>query len=133
VIVLDTHVLLWFAEDHPRLGPTTIALTDAALRRDEVMVSAISFWEIAMLAARGRVQLDIPPAMLRQRALRQGIREVPLSGAIGIGAAELRRFHGDPADRMIVTTTLSLGAQLMTTDRRILRWEGRLRTHDARR
>ena len=133
MIVLDTHVLLWFAEDHPRLGPRTTRLTDAALRREEAMVSAISFWEVAMLAMKGRVRLDMSPATLRQRALGQGIREVPLSGAIGIAAAEVRGFHGDPADRMIVATALSLGAQLMTADRRILRWRGGLRTHDAQR
>lgn len=133
MIVLDTHVLVWFAEDHPQLGPRTVRLTDAALRRDEAMVSAISFWEIAMLVDKGRVRLDMSPAALRQSALGQGIREVPLDGAIGIGAAELRGFHGDPADRMIVATTLWLGGQLMTADRRILRWRRGLRALDARR
>ena len=56
MIVLDTHVLLWLAEDHPRLGRRASRLADAALHREELHVSAISFWEIAMLVARLTLQ-----------------------------------------------------------------------------
>ena len=133
MIVLDTHVLLWFAEDHPHLGRRTTRLADAALRRDEVLVAAISFWEIAMLVERRRVRVDVSPAMLRQKVLEQGVREVPVTGAIGIAAVALPGFHGDPADRLIVATALSIDAPLVTADERILRWQGGLRTHDARR
>jgi prevent-host-death family protein len=46
VTVLDTHALVWFAEDHPQLGRRTTTLVNGALARDELAVSAISFWEI---------------------------------------------------------------------------------------
>ena len=133
MILLDTHVLVWFAEGHPSLGPRTTRLTDAALRRDEVLVAAVSFWEIAVLLAKARLQMDLSPMAFRQKVLEQGVREMTLTGAIGIAAAELPAFHDDPADRMIVATALSLDARLATADRRILGWGGRVRAHDARR
>jgi PIN domain nuclease of toxin-antitoxin system len=133
MIVLDTHVLLWFAEDHPRLGRMTTRLTDRALHRDEAVVSAISFWEIAMLLERRRLRMDVSPVALRRSVLEQGVRELPLTGAVAISAVELQGFHGDPADRMIVATALSAEATLITADDGILRWKGGLRTHDARR
>lgn len=133
MIVLDTHVLVWFAEDHPRLGPRTIRLTDAALQRDEVLVSAVSFWEIAMLADKQRLTLLVSPTALRRSVLEQGVREVVVNGAVAIAAAQLADFHGDPADRLIVASALSIGATLVTADRSILGWQGSLKCHDARR
>jgi PIN domain nuclease of toxin-antitoxin system len=133
VILLDTHVLIWFAEDSPQLGPHTAKLTDAALQRDEVMVSAISFWEIAMLAEKRRLKLLLSPVTLHRRVLEQGIRELAVSGAVGIAAAQLPNFHADPADRLIVASALSLEATLITADESILEWRSALKTFDARR
>lgn len=133
MIVLDTHVLVWFAEDHPSLGRRTTRLADSALKRDEVLVAAISFWEIAMLSRKRRLRLDLSPAAFRQKVLEQGLREVPLDGAIAVAAGELERLHGDPADRMIIATALSMGATLVTADTAILGWKDKLKVHDARR
>lgn len=132
MILVDTHVLLWLAEDHPRLGRRAVLRMDAALRADELLVSAISFWEVAMLAAKGRIGLEMSSTELRRRSLEQGIHEVPVDGAVAIAAAELPRFHGDPADRLIVASALSREAQLVTADRALLRWRGTLPRHDAR-
>ena len=60
-----------------------------------------------------------------------GIEEVPVTGEIGIMAAELEDFPADPADRIIAATALTLGATLVTADRRILDWNGQLSRHDA--
>jgi PIN domain nuclease of toxin-antitoxin system len=133
VIVLDTHVLIWFAEDTPDLGKRTAAMADEALHADALAVSAISFWEIAMLARKGRLTLSDTPTAVRRKILEQGIREIALDGAIGIGAAELSSFHGDPADRIIVATAMTNDANLITADRRVLRWRGPLKVSDARR
>ena len=133
MLLLDTHVLIWFAEDSRRLGARASKLTDAALQRDEVLVSAVSFWEIDMLLDKGRMESALSPKAIRQKVLEQGIREVPLNGAVAISAAQLVEFHGDPADRFIVATALAEGAALLTADAPILRWKGTLKRHDARR
>ena len=51
--------------------------------------------------------------------------EIPMDGKIGIRAASLDDFHGDPADRLIVATALA-GHRLTTADQRILDWSGKL-------
>ena len=132
MILLDTHALVWFAEDHPRLGARTARLTDAALQRDEVLVSAISFWEIAMLADKQRLTLHISPTAMRRSVLEHGVRELAIDGAVGIAAAQLVDFHGDPADRLIVASALAIDATLITADRTILSWPGSLKRRDAR-
>ena len=69
MIVLDTHVLIWFAEDDRRIGKQTTAAVDAALQADELGAAAISFWEIAMLAQKGRLELTEPPTAVRRKVL----------------------------------------------------------------
>jgi PIN domain nuclease of toxin-antitoxin system len=133
VILLDTHVLIWLAEDSPHLGRRAVRLADVALQRDQVVVSVISFWEIAMLAEERRLRLDVTPAAMRRRSLEQGIHEVELSGSIAIAAAQLHALHGDPAGQMIIATALAIGAEMLTADDRILGWSGSLKLHDARR
>ena len=132
MILLDTHVLIWLAEDNPALRGLAMARADAALRRDEVAVSAISFWEIAMLGEKKRLELEITPDALRRQVLERGIREIHLDGRMAIAGATLSNFHGDPADRLIVATALSIDAELLTADRLILKWRGPLKRHDAR-
>jgi PIN domain nuclease of toxin-antitoxin system len=106
VILLDTHVLVWLDEASPRLGSDAIVRIDAAFQADNIAVSAISFWEVAMLVRKGRIRLDMDLSIWRNDLLEQGIIELPVTGEIGIKAAGLESFHGDPADRLIAATAL---------------------------
>lgn len=132
MILLDTHALLWFATDDAKLGSRADRAADAALRKDEVLVSAFSFWELAMLHGKGRIAVDGTIGAFRVDALAHGIVEVPVDGAVAIGAASLDDFHGDPADRVIVASALARGATLVTADELILGWRGALKRLDAR-
>lgn len=134
MIVLDTHVLLWLVLGSDRLGKGARVLIEAATgAEEEVAVSAITFWEVAMLASRKRIALTDRPSALRRDVLRLGILEVPVMGEIAITAAELPRFHGDPFDQLIVATALLEHAKLLTADEDILKWKGSLPRIDARR
>lgn len=133
MILLDTHALVWLDEGSPRLGPAAIALTDRALADEWLAVSAISFWEAAMLVAKDRLGLQMGLSVWRQALLDNGLQELPVTGAIGIRAAGLPDFQGDPADRLIVATAMESAATLVTADRRILAWNGYDAKHDARR
>lgn len=84
---------------------------------------SISFWEVAMLVERGRLELDTTVAAFRTVALRHGIHEEPLDGEIGISAAELPDSHADPADRMLVATAILRGLTLITADDTLLSWK----------
>ena len=130
--VLDTHSLVWLVEGDPRLGLNARELLQTALQADDLTVSAICFWEIAMLVRSGRLALAVPTAEWHRGTLELGILEAPVSGQIGILAGELAGLPGDPADRIITATAMVRNATLLTADRRILDWTGNVLRHDAR-
>jgi len=131
VILLDTPVLLWLDRDDPALGPTSRELIREAWTNAAVAVCAISFWEVAMLAARGRIDLRQSPESWILDWLQAGLEEIPLDGANAVSATTLEAFHADPADRFIVATALARGATLLTSDQAILAWSGPLLSQQA--
>jgi PIN domain nuclease of toxin-antitoxin system len=132
-MLLDTNALVWLELGDERLGPRSRDLIDEAFAQEELAVSAITFCEVAALAVRGKLQLGVPVMLWRRGLLDRGLQEWPVDGDIAVRAAELRGFHKDPGDRLIVATALVAGATLVTSDAPILRWPGPLDRIDARR
>ena len=132
MIVLDTHVLAWADSDERRLGRKARALIGRMWNRGEVAVCAMSFWELAMLQARGRIELPGTADEWRGQLLSAGLIELPVDGAVGIRAAALGGVPNDPVDRLIIASALHFGAALMTADERLLGWTHPLVRHDAR-
>ena len=120
MILLDTHVLVWLDEANPRLGPGAIKKIDAAFQAGNAMVSAISFWEVSMLVRKGRIRLELDLRVWRNDFMQQGLIELPVTGEIGIKAAGLEQFHGDPADHLIAATALQHSLTLITADEKLL-------------
>ena len=131
MILLDTHVVIWMAEDDPRLGAQSRSIILAARDDGGLAISAISFWEIALLISKARLQIASPPAEMRIALLDSGVTELPLTGDIALLAVELDGLHGDPADRFIAATAIAHAATLMTADDKLLRWPHRLSRQDA--
>jgi PIN domain nuclease of toxin-antitoxin system len=88
----------------------------------EIIISAISAWEIAMLVAHGRLVLSMDvSSWLATIAEIANVRFYPLDTEIAAKSADLPgEFHKDPADRMIVATARKLAAVLVTKDEKIL-------------
>ena len=131
--MLDTNVLLRFRFQQRRLGRQTLRVVEQAWEAQDVAVSAITFWETAMLYDKGRVSLTEDVALWRQELLAAGLTEIRVDGAIGVLAGSLDYPRGDPADRLIIATALAGDHQLVTLDRTILAWPGplnRLRADD---
>lgn len=133
MILLDTHAVIWMATNDNCLGSESRSAVELALSEGQLAVSAISFWEIALLAEKGRLQLRRPANDLRQELLGSGIVEVPLRGDIAILAVGLDDLPGDPADRFIAATAIAHDATLVTADTRLLRWRHELHRQDASR
>jgi PIN domain nuclease of toxin-antitoxin system len=129
--LLDTHVAIWLFEARRKIDRSARRLLDRASIAGELAVSAISFWELAQLIERDRIDIDLPPSEWRRQALAAGLIELPLTGEIGIAAAQLDGFHGDPGDRMLVATAILHDAVLVTSDENILNWKGPLQRRDA--
>ncbi len=118
MIVLDTAAWIWRASDPKHLTPAARRAIDAAER---ALVSAISVWEVAMLVAKRRIQLDRPVEQWVDLALTlPGIQLAPLEPAIAVRSTKLPGgFHPDPADRIVVATALEYGIPIVTPDERI--------------
>ena len=106
MMLLDTHTLVWLDEGNNRLGSQALTLIDQSLQSKALFVSSISFWEVAMLVEKGRLEMQMTVSLWRQSLLENGLQEIAVSGGIAIQSALLQDFHGDPADRMIVATTI---------------------------
>ena len=123
LILLDTHTWIWL-----RTGETggfrraSLAAVSGAAARSALRVSVISVWEIAMLVAKGRLQLGLPVSDWVRRALAApGLLLAELTPEIAVEACNLPGdLHGDPADSMIVATARVTAATLHTKDRSIL-------------
>lgn len=133
MIVLDTHALVWAVTDDRRLGRRSRALIDRMWAKGAVAVSALTFWEVALLQAARRIALPSTIAHWRGERLDAGLAEIAVDGAVAVRAAGLGGLPGDPVDRLIVATALERGAALLTADERLLAWNHTLERHDARR
>ena len=119
--LLDTHVLLWWVAAPARLSEAQREVVNAAGEQEPLLVSDISLWEIATLAALGRIRLEMPLRSWLEAATAPPLVErTGITPAIAAEVATLpASFHRDPADRILVATARVLNATLLTADRRI--------------
>ncbi|MBE0694906.1 MAG: type II toxin-antitoxin system VapC family toxin [Aquamicrobium sp.] len=125
MIVIDTHVLIWWLDgSHPKLPSTARAAIEEGLKAGGVAASSISAWEIAMLVLKGRLDLSVDARdWLEAAADVEGFRFVPVDNVVAVKSVTLPGdFHADPADRIIVTLARELSAPLVTADEKIRRY-----------
>ncbi|MBP9828645.1 MAG: type II toxin-antitoxin system VapC family toxin [Proteobacteria bacterium] len=122
-ILLDTHIFIWLMSGSDRLTQKAKKSIETCTENEGcIFVSAISIWEIGMLAQKGRLTLKEPILQWIQESLSAPyIQLATLSPEIAVESCQLPgEFHGDPADRMIVATSRVLNTPLLTMDDRIL-------------
>lgn len=113
-ILLDTHVLLWWLIDSPKLGVTAREMLSAA--DNVVYVSAASIWEIAIKKSLGKLRApDNFDHILEQ----EGFEELPVSVYHAEQAGGLPALHRDPFDRMLVAQAQAEGLLLLSQDKQI--------------
>jgi PIN domain nuclease of toxin-antitoxin system len=119
MIVLDTHILVWWANQDEKLTATQV---DKIRASPVLAISVISFWEIAKLTELGRLTLKMPVLNWFQDILSYPkIQLIPLSPEIIVQSTQLPgTFHKDPADQIITATAITLGCPLLTQDAKIL-------------
>ncbi len=119
--LLDTHVLLWWLTDHPRLGAS--ARKSIADGRNEVFVSAASSWEISIKRRLGKLRA---PVDLESRVVAEGFRLLPISFRHAEQAGALPLLHSDSFDRMLVAQAETENLVLITSDQQIMRYDLRI-------
>ena len=111
-LLLDTHVVLWELQGSRTVGPRA---QEAIARASELMFSVVSFAEIGVKAAIGKL---VVPNDLRERVVRSGLRILGLAPDHGLAVADLPMHHRDPFDRLLISQARSEGLTIVTADRR---------------
>lgn len=127
-LLLDTHVWLWTLDGTAGALPTAArTLIERAAAAQRLFVSDFSYWEIAMLASKGRLQLASDASVWLERAAQApGIISVPVSRDVLVHSTRLPgEPHGDPTDRILLAHAQTLGASLVTCDRGIVAYAAR--------
>jgi len=120
-LLLDTHVFLWAISDPDRLSSRARELIKDA--RNEVLLSVVSAWEIAVKASLGKLAVPHPAVTFVQRQLeRHQIGVLPLRLSHLSALEKLPWHHRDPFDRMLVAQCLDEGASLITVDVQLRRY-----------
>lgn len=119
--VLDTHTWVWWVTNDRRLSRRARTTVERAAKRGELYLSIYSVWEIAKKVEIGQLALDRPLDEWLDAALgMDGLQVAELTRLVLVDSCRLPQpFHGDPADQIIVATTRSLSATLVTKDSRL--------------
>ena len=116
-LLLDTHTLIWWAEDNPRLPPAT----DARIRHaDLALVSIASAWEIAIKASLGRLAVSMAVEEILAEA---GFVLLPVTLAHTAELATLPHHHRDPFDRMLIAQARTERLALVSHNRTLRRYD----------
>jgi PIN domain nuclease of toxin-antitoxin system len=119
--LLDTHAVHWWSAEPDRLSRQASRVLEGA---DELLVAAVSWYELAWLAERQRIVIDVPVRAWLE-SLGAQLRTVGITPAIADSAVALpRSFPRDPTDRLIYATAIELGVKLVTKDEAIAKHDG---------
>ncbi len=118
MIILDTHAWIWWTSESPNLSEKA---ADAIKNASQIGIPAICCWELAMLESKKRIGLNIDVQVWIDLALqKEKVQLIPLSPEIAVLSTRLpEEFHGDPADRIIVASSLVNKAPLVSKDTKI--------------
>ena len=120
MIILDTHILLWWMDSGPRLTKRLGQLI-VAHQAGGLGVSIFSCWEIAKLVEKNRLELSCPvDEWIDTALLNPHVQLLNLTLPIIMQSTQLPGFHNDPADQIIFATAKVYNCPLLTVDEKIL-------------
>ena len=122
MILLDTCAVIWDGLDQSKLTPKALKAIETASNNNALLVADISFWEIAMLVKKGRVEISTKAAHFIQLFLKARNPVIlPISPEIADLSVNLPpELNNDPADRIIAATAILHNARLVTADENLI-------------
>jgi len=126
MIVLDTHILIWWLSGNDKLSIAAKKAIEFELQNNgKILVSSITAWEMAMLIEKGRLNLsmDVDSWLLIASEIDQ-VEFISINNKVAIESTRLPgSFHKDPADRMITALARTLALPLVTADDKIRNYQ----------
>ncbi len=123
-LLLDTQAMLWLFGQPSKIEPRRLAdLSDPA---NDVFVSAVSTWEVAIKIAIGKLKLpdDQDPSVYLPASIRRaGLATLSITPEHTYGVASLVKHHADPFDRLLISQARSAGLTIVTSDSTICRYD----------
>ena len=122
LILLDTHAWVWFISNPEKLSLKAEKSIEKAIQENDILISSISAWEVALLVSKRRLELtmDVSEWISSSEKL-PFIRFIPVDNGIAVRSVSLpESLHNDPADRIIIATSMKYGAPIITMDEKIL-------------
>ena len=121
-LLLDTHLLLWAAEDSARRSKAARAMIEDPAA--ELIFSVASIWEVAVKHGLKRADFEVDPAELRLDLLAQAYVELTITGMHTLEVANLPLIHRELFDRIMLAQAVVEGALLLTSDARLASYPG---------
>jgi PIN domain nuclease of toxin-antitoxin system len=121
-LLLDTHLLLWAAENIERVPPGARRLMEDT--ENELFFSAASLWEIAIKRGLNRPDFNIDVRLLRRGLIDNGYSELPIGSDHAVAIDGLPLIHKDPFDRLLIAQAIVEGITLLTCDSIVARYQG---------
>ena len=124
MIVLDTHIWLWWISNPEYLSTLARQTIEQAVSAKGIIISSISTWEVALLVEKGRLELSIELRdWIRKTEDLPFVRFMPVDNTIALRSLTMPgNFHPDPADRIITATAMTMGLPLITKDEKIINY-----------
>jgi PIN domain nuclease of toxin-antitoxin system len=111
--LLDTHTLIWFLENDPRLPPTTRTQIETT---PTIFISIVSLWEIAIKANIGKLSLSFPFNTITPNLMTTGITELPITFKDLEIYLSLPLHHRDPFDRILIAQAMNHSLSFISQD-----------------
>ena len=124
-LLLDTHLLVWAANEPRRISKAARALLDDPA--NELLFSAASLWEIAIKTKLERPDFKVDARLLRRGLLDNGYTELPITSEHAVNLDRLPDSHKDPFDRILVAQAMVEGITLLTNDKELAQYPGAVR------
>jgi PIN domain nuclease of toxin-antitoxin system len=125
-LLLDTHLLIWAADDIKRVPPDARVLM--ADTENELLFSVVSIWEVAIKCGLNRPDFQVDARKLRRGLIDNGYIELPILGEHAVAIDGLPPIHKDPFDRMLIAQAIVEGITLITNDESMAMYPGVVRT-----
>lgn len=121
-LLLDTQTWLWMQAASKRLGAQARGLIMDPT--NELLLSAVSSWEIAIKYRLGKLPLPMTPdKYVPSRMRSSGTRPLPIAHAHTLRVAELPDYHDDPFDRLLIAQAQLDGLTILTSDRTFAKYD----------
>ena len=122
MILLDTHVWVWFISNPELLSKAAKKAIHAAMEKKAIVISSISAWEVALLVAKKRLKFTMSVTDWITKSERLPFFQfLPVDNSVAVKSVSLLQpLHSDPADRLIIATAITIAAPVVTKDKKLL-------------